>query len=102
MSAYLIIHAKVTDWPTFSQYTQLVPELVRQFGGEYLVMDSNADLLEKAGFMALEASELGSIVVSKWPDVDAAKTFWHSAQYQQAKQLRQGCGEFNVILTNGL
>lgn len=95
MSAYLIIQAKITDWPKFKAYTDVVPSLVSQFGGEYIVMDGKPITLE--GHLSDT-----SLVVSKWPSHEAAQNFWNSKEYQQAKLLREGTGEFTVSLVNGL
>lgn len=95
MSAYLIIQATVTDWAKFKGYTQIVPDLVRQFGGEYVVMDGAPELLEGDKSPA-------SVVVSKWPSKAAAKAFWGSPEYQQAIPLREGAGEFHIMLVDAL
>lgn len=95
MSAYLIIQATVTDWDKFKSYVEVVPSLISQFGGEYVVMESHPELFEGEFSPA-------SVVVSKWPSKSAAKTFWQSDEYEQAKPLRDGAGTFNVMLVGGL
>ena len=39
-----------------------------------------------------------SMVISEWPDKAAAKAFWDSPEYQEAKKLREGCAECQVLL----
>ncbi|MBU2919574.1 DUF1330 domain-containing protein [Psychrosphaera sp. F3M07] len=95
MSAYLIIQATVTDWPNFKRYTDVVPALIKEFGGEYVVMDGKPELLEGD-----EAP--GSVVVSKWPSKEHANNFWNSEQYNQAIKLRAGTGTFHVMLVDSL
>ena len=40
--------------------------------------------------------------VSKWPNVDKAKEFWDSDEYKEVKKLREGAGEFRIMLLEGL
>ena len=94
MSAYLIIQAKISDWNKFKNYTQVVPNIVKQFGGEYIVMDSEPEIFE--------GDDSGSVVVSKWPSKEAAQRFWQSNEYKNAMPLRAGTGKFHVMLVNSL
>lgn len=94
MHAYLIIQAKVTDWEKFKNYTDVVPAIVKQYGGEYIVMERQPEVYE--------GEEPGSVVVSKWPSREAAQAFWQSEVYQKAIPLREGAGTFHVMLVNGL
>ena len=42
------------------------------------------------------------MVVSEWPDRDAALAFWRSPDYAVLKALRAGTGEFEVRLVDGV
>ena len=94
MSAYLIIQATVHDWDKFTLYTQAVPPLIKKFGGEYIVMGA-PELIEGQ-------SAPKSIVISQWPNCAAAHAFWDSTEYAEAKKFREGTGEFNIMLIDGL
>ena len=94
MSAYLIIQAQINDWEKFKSYTQVVPAIVKQYGGEYIVMDGEPEIFE--------GTETGSVVISKWPSKAAAQRFWQSNEYKNAMPLRAGTGEFQVMLVNSL
>ncbi len=94
MSAYLIIQATVNDWARFKQYTQIVPDIVAKFGGKYIVQGA-AELIEGQ-------FDPASVVISKWPDKESARSFWASEEYKQAIPLREGTGTFNVMLVDGL
>jgi uncharacterized protein (DUF1330 family) len=95
MSAYLIIKANVSNWEKFKRYTDVVPAIVKAHGGEYIVMDGAPDVVEGEDYP-------GSIVISKWPSKKAANDFWQSKAYKEAIPLREGTGEFKVLLVNGL
>jgi len=76
MAAYMIIAAKIHDRDKFrAGYGSAAAALVKQFGGEYLLVGPGAELLEGS----LEGYT--SIAISKWPDGDTAKAFWDSYEY---------------------
>ena len=94
MAAYLVVEAVITDREKFVAYTRQVPALVAQFGGEYVVLGGEAEALE---------GDWGDVrlVVHRWPDMAAARRFWHSPEYKDARKLREGAGEFRVMLLEG-
>ncbi|QLC23104.1 DUF1330 domain-containing protein [Parasphingopyxis sp. CP4] len=93
MPAYMIVTAKIEDRESFIQgYGAAAGALVEQFGGKYVLRGPGAELLE-GGF-----GDGASMVISEWPDKAAAKAFWDSPEYQEAKKLREGCAECQVLL----
>ncbi len=98
MSTYMIVQAHVTDSARFSRYTAVVPALVARYGGRYLVLGGAPLALQGQWSPWAEVKT----VISEWPDRAAALAFWHSADYQQAARLREGAGEFNVVLIDSL
>lgn len=94
MPAYLIVEAKVSDREGFAAYARRVPALVSRYGGEYIVMGGEQEALEG------DWSD-SRVVLHRWPDMASARAFWSSPEYIEAKQLRQGTGEFRVILVEG-
>jgi uncharacterized protein (DUF1330 family) len=100
MPAYMIITAKIADREAFiSGYGPAAAKLVAAFGGEYVLRAPGAELLEGG----LGAENLGgaSVVISKWPDKAAALAFWNSPEYAEAKKLREGLADVQVILIEG-
>lgn len=96
MSAYMIVTAKIADRDAFiSGYGAAAGALVAQFGGEYLLRGPGAELLEG------EFGDGASMVISKWPDREAAKRFWNSPEYAEAKKLREGISSCQVLLVDG-
>ena len=94
MPAYLIVEAKISDPDAFAEYARRVPALVSAHGGEYIVMGGEQE--------ALEGDWSGMrVVLHRWPDMATARAFWNSPEYQDAKRLREGKGEFRVILVEG-
>ena len=94
MAAYLVVEAVITDREKFMAYAQRVPELVARFGGEYIVLGGTQEALE---------GDWGDVrlVVHRWPDMASARRFWNSPDYAEVRELREGAGEFRVMLLEG-
>jgi uncharacterized protein (DUF1330 family) len=93
MPAYMIITAKITDRDAFiTGYGTAAAKLVEKFGGRYVLRSPGAELLE-GGF-----GDGASMVISEWPDREAAKRFWNSPEYAEAKKLREGIADVQVLL----
>ena len=95
MSAYTIVRGKVTDMQRFVAYIKAVPAVVEQYGGRYLVQGGELEILEGP-------SDESKIVIHLWPDAEAARAFWSSPEYLEVKRLREGAGEFQVALIEGV
>jgi len=95
MTAYIIVEAVLHDPEKFGAYAKVVPDIVAEFGGEYLVLGGEQAPLE---------GEWGAtrLVMHRWPSAEQAKAFWYSDAYEAAKPLRAGTGEFRVMLVDGL
>lgn len=95
--AYVVIEAqlKQSEMERFASYASQVPRLVQQFGGEYIVLGGKHETLE---------GEWGDtrLVMHKWPNAEMAKQFWDSDEYQELKKIRQGTGDFRIMLVEGL
>lgn len=93
MPAYMIIACKMHDRDKFvAGYGKAVPPLVEKFGGEYVIVAPGAELLEGS----LEG--YGSVAVSKWPDKASVHRFWNSPEYAEAKKLREGLADCEVMV----
>lgn len=93
MAAYMIVTADIKDRERFrSDYGQAAGALVAQFGGRYLLMGPGAQLLEGA------FGDGASMVISEWPDKESALRFWNSPEYAEAKKLREGLADCQVLL----
>lgn len=96
MTAYMIVTATIADRDAFiAGYGQAAAALVEKFGGRYVLRAPGAELLE--GQFGAGAS----IVISEWPSKEAAQAFWNSPEYAEAKKLRAGLAECQVLLIEG-
>ena len=73
-------------------YAPTAAEILKKFGGEYVIRAPGAELLEG------ESGDGCSVVVSKWPDKAAAMAFWNSEDYARAKTLRKGIADCHILL----
>lgn len=93
MPAYMIVIAKIADREAFiTGYGAAAAKLVAQFGGKYVLCGPGADLLEG------DFGDGASMVISEWPDKDAARAFWNSPEYAAVKMLRDGIADCQVLL----
>ena len=93
MPAYMIVTASIKDRDRFiAGYGAAAGKLVAQFGGKYVLRGPGAELLEG------DFGDGASMVISEWPDKHAAKAFWQSPEYAEAKKLRAGIADCQVLL----
>jgi len=93
MPAYMIVTADIADREKFiSGYGAAAGALVAKFGGKYVLRGPGADLLEG------DFGDGASMVISEWPDKDAARAFWNSPEYAEVKKLRAGIADCQVLL----
>ncbi len=96
MAAYVIADVKVNDPEQYKQYTALSPAAVKAAGGEFLVRGGRAEKLE--GDWTPQR-----MVVTRFESYDAAKAFYDSALYREARARRAGATEyFNMIVVEGV
>lgn len=93
MTAYMIVHATITDRDKFiSGYAPAAAKLVEKFGGRYVLRAAGSTVLEG------DLDENSSVVISEWPDTDAALRFWNSTDYAEVKKLRADCADCRVTV----
>ncbi len=92
MGAFMIIQAHITDPEGFVEYAKRAPALIAKHGGRYRVMRGEVEQLEGG-------ADDRKIVVSEWPSMEAARTFWNCDEYQELKKLREGTADIHVYLT---
>ena len=96
-TAYLLVQGHVTDREGFKAYNAALPPIYHKYGGEYLALVP-APLVE----VAEGPAENRSIVLARFPSREAARAFWDSPEYAEAKKLREGKGTFFVTILDGL
>lgn len=93
MPAYMIVTANIKDRDSFiAGYGAAAGQLVEKFGGKYVLRGPGAELLEG------DFGDGASMVISEWPDMETARSFWNSPEYAEAKKLRDGVADCQVLL----
>ena len=91
MGAFMFIQADISNPEQFMEYAKRAPALIEKFGGRYRCMRGAVEQLEGN-------PDNRKIVVSEWPSMEAAQTFWNSPEYQELKDIREGSADIDVFL----
>jgi uncharacterized protein (DUF1330 family) len=95
-AAYLVVESNISDPEAFKRYLAAAPEVVKAFGGEYLVRGGRMQVLE-GGWQPAR------LTVLRYPSFEQAQAMYDSPAYVQARQLRHGATAcFNMVLVEGV
>lgn len=95
MAAYIIIRIAITDTDKIKDYQAVVPGIVQQYGGRFLARGGAVVSLEGE-------KESRRVVIIEFPDMATAQAFYHSPEYSNAIQLREGAAIAQIIAVDGL
>jgi uncharacterized protein (DUF1330 family) len=91
---YTIVRVDVTNPEAYANYAKLATEAIKQHGGRPLVRGGR--------FEAVEGVARARNVVVEFDSFDAARAFYFSQEYQQAKALREGAANVEFVLVEGV
>jgi len=95
MSAYVVVQVDVEDPVRYEDYKRLVPASLAKYGGRFVVRGGRTETLE--GTWSPKR-----FVMVEFPDVNRAKAWWASAEYADAKALRQATSHTEMIVVEGV
>ena len=95
MPAYLIVETDITDPEQYEQYKAASPGAIEAGGGRFVVRGGALAVLEGDWHPT-------RLVVVEFPDLEAAKRFYDSPEYQAAKALREGAAQLNMVAVEGI
>ena len=95
MTAYLIAKINVTDMEQYKKYMAVSPNLIKKFGGRFIARGGEMITLEGP-------EETQRMVLIEFPSLERVKAFYNSAEYQEAKKLRQGAASAQFIVIEGV
>jgi uncharacterized protein (DUF1330 family) len=95
MAAYVVVEVEVLDPERYETYKQLAPPSIAQYGGHYAARGGEVATLE--GTWSPKR-----LVILEFPSVEQAKAWWSSAEYAEAKALRQATARTQMIVVAGL
>ncbi|EJL80157.1 hypothetical protein PMI15_03955 [Polaromonas sp. CF318] len=94
-SAYIIANVTVTNPEQYEQYKKLSSIAMQAHGAEVCVRGGKIEVLEGDWTPS-------RIVVLKFPSVEQARAFNESAEYEAARQSRQGIAVMRMVLVEGV
>jgi uncharacterized protein (DUF1330 family) len=95
MPAYLIVETDITDPDQYEQYKAASPGAIAAHGGRFVVRGGETAVLEGDW-------NPKRLVVVEFDDLEAAKRFYDSPEYQAAKKLREGAANLNMVAVEGI
>ncbi len=95
MPAYLVVETDIHDPEQYELYKQATPAAVAAYGGRFIARGGDLAVLEGDW-------QPKRLVLLEFPDLEAAKRFYASPEYQEAKRLREGAAAFNMVAVEGL
>lgn len=93
-NAYLVANVNVTDPKQYDQYRELSSRAIQENGVEVLVRGGTTE--------ALEGQAPSRTVIMKFPDMAAARAFYESETYRQARKAREGAAEMTMYIVEGM
>ena len=94
MPAYIIVEIAIEDAAAYERYKLLAPPSIAKYKGKYLSRGGLTTALE--GTWAPER-----FVILEFADAGAARRWWMSPEYAEAKALRQSCAQTKMLLVEG-
>lgn len=91
---YVVARAKVTNATQWAAYAAKASEAIRQYGGTPIVRGGQMTVAEGEG--------RARNVVIEFPDFAAAKAYALSQEYAEARKLREGAGEIDIVVVEGV
>ena len=95
MPAYIIVETDIHDFEQYELYKQASPAAVAAGGGRFIVRGGEVAVLEGDW-------RPKRLVLLEFPDLEAAKRFYQSPEYQEAKRLREGAAGFSMVAVEGV
>ena len=95
MPAYVIVETDITDPERYEQYKAASPAAIAAGGGRFLVRGGELALLEGDW-------QPTRLVVLEFEDLAAAKRWYESEVYQEAKKLRDGAAHLRMVAVQGV
>jgi uncharacterized protein (DUF1330 family) len=95
MPAYVVVETDIQDPEQYELYKKASPAAVEAGGGRFIARGGELAILEGDW-------RPKRLVLLEFPDLEAAKRFYKSPAYQEAKRLREGAAGFNMVAVEGL
>ena len=95
MPAYLIVETDIHDPEQYERYKAASPGAVAAGGGRFLARGGELAVLEGDW-------QPKRLVLLEFESLEAAKRFYDSERYQEAKRLRYGAADLRMVAVEGV
>lgn len=95
MPAYVLVQVDVKDPVRYEDYKVMVPPSIAKFGGRFLVRGGRTHTLEGTWSPR-------RLVVVEFPSLEQAQAWYASAEYAEAKALRQATSDSQMLIAEGV
>jgi uncharacterized protein (DUF1330 family) len=95
MPAYVIVETDIHDPEQYEEYKAASPAAVAGGGGRFVVRGGELAVLEGDW-------QPTRLVVLEFEDLEAAKRWYESPDYQDAKKLREGAASLRMVAVQGI
>ena len=95
MPAYVMANVNVTDPVRYEDYKRLVPPTIARFGGKFIVRGGTVEVLEGEW-------RPNRLVLLEFPSLEQARAWWQSAEYAEARALRQATSTGTLLILEGV
>jgi uncharacterized protein (DUF1330 family) len=91
---YWVVTANITDPEAFTPYRETAGTIIADHGGHAIIRGDVAELVE--------GQSHGRSFIVEFPNYQAAKDCYTSAEYQAAIELRKNAARFDLVIAEGL
>jgi uncharacterized protein (DUF1330 family) len=95
MPAYVIIETDIHDPDQYEQYKAASPAAVASGGGRFVARGGELAVLEGDW-------QPSRLVILEFPDLEAAKHWYDSPEYVEARKLREGAANLRMVAVEGV
>ena len=95
MPAYVIVDSDVRDPEQYERYKAVVPSTLAAYGGRFIARGGELAVLEGDW-------QPKRVVVLEFEDLEAARRWYDSPEYREARGLRAGAATLQMIAVEGL
>ncbi len=95
MPTYVIVETDVHDPKQYEQYKAASPGAVAAGGGRFVARGGELAVLEGDWHPS-------RLVILEFPDIEAAKRWYESPEYAEARRLREGAATLRMVAVQGL
>ena len=96
MTAYLIVDTKIENAEEYETYKAKARPIAESYGGVYRARGGEMDVLETDLWTPTR------MVIIEFPDMESAKAFTNSPEYQPVKEIRRNNAACTLAILEGV